>query len=140
MEAVLRRFGKTLALVAVLASALNAQCAVSCSLGAFAAVTPTAARGFEQNRSAHACCPGSAKSKPQQHKGSAHQPCSDPLVVIGSAGLDDATHAVSVSHDFDPAFTQARFELALIRRSPSWPTLPGKRGTFHPEVLSSLRI
>jgi hypothetical protein len=140
MKEVTRRLGKILALIAVMASAINAQCVLSCSLLALPLSTPDEARIVQPVHSGHACCPGSEQSKPDKEKERAHQPCSDPLLIIGNLSFANTTHAVAVAQYLDPVLTQPRFEFVPIQRSASWPVLARRRGTCDPPVLSTLRI
>ena len=72
--------GQLLALVAIMASALNAQCAVSCSL-----ITPALsseprsinAGQSDADQSQHACCPHQSAPNPKQPRHNV--PCPPPL-------------------------------------------------------------
>lgn len=79
-----RLAGQFLAIVAVMASAVNAQCALSCSMQGMTGNVPHQAHIVPSRSGAHACCPAQntpapdGKELPQQQ-----QPCPIPVVTAG---------------------------------------------------------
>src|ERR1700733_874735 len=103
MRLVIRRLGKAFALVAVMASVVNANCTLSCS---FQQLLSGALHPMEITQSAHTghtCCPGT--EKPEPAKEIPHQPCSDPLLTGGALSFADAPHVTASVQglDFAPA-------------------------------------
>jgi hypothetical protein len=137
MAVVFRNFGNILALIAVMASAINAQCALTCSLQALSSVAPTEAQMVQPNLAGHACCPRSKQTEPTKEK--SPKPCSDPLVVIGGVNFAD-TNAAAVSQHFDPALDQQLAKILLLRSSGQRFVTIDRRNTFSPPVLAALRI
>jgi hypothetical protein len=144
MRTVFRRLGKTLALVAVMASALNAHCVLSCSLQSLAPGAPHSAH-MDMNMdmdmpmpSGHDCCHGPEQSKPSNDQ--THQPCSDPLLLVASLNAVNAPQLVVVVQPFDPSFVIRSGEISPVRRSVSWPAVVDPVGTFDPPAFSILRI
>ena len=75
-----RRVGRFLALIAVVASALNAECALSCSMRVLTGKTLPPGQTTEAASSApHPCCPA-RKTLPSERNG-AEKPCSDPMTI-----------------------------------------------------------
>jgi hypothetical protein len=75
-----RLLAQALALLAMAASAVNAQCAVSCSLH------PAGAR---VSRAEHSCCPRQSGSKPSQRK--EETPCGHSVLPSDAARLERGT-------------------------------------------------
>ena len=125
MRIVFRRSGKTLALFAVMASALNAQCVLSCSLQSLSPVAPHSAHmDMDMNMdmpmpAGHDCC---------------H------LLVVGGLNSVNAPQLVVVVQPFDPSFAIRIGEVAPVRRSVSWAAVVDPVGTFDPPAFSVLRI
>ena len=71
--------GQSLALIAMMASVINAQCAVSCSLQSIAGSTASHANRLDPDRAGHACCPQHRVPKPKQQQDEA--PCPHPPPV-----------------------------------------------------------
>src|SRR5579872_6426364 len=104
-----RRFGQLLALIAVMASVLNAQCALSCSMQALPQTgqsQPNIVQSAGTGHAGHECCPGETTPKPTKDDKS--RSCSDPLLTTNSADVQNVTNVVEALHCFD---------LALIPRS-----------------------
>ena len=143
MTIVVRCLGKTLALFAVMASALNAQCVLSCSLQSLSPAAPHSAH-MNMNMdmpmpSGHGCCHASEQSKPSHDQ--THQPCTDPLLFVGDLNSLNVPQLVAVVQPFDPSFAILGDEAAPVRRSVSWPALADDPvGTFDPPAFSVLRI
>jgi hypothetical protein len=123
----LRRFGQFLALIAVMASALNAQCALSCSMQALPQTTPNHANIVQSAGTGHAgheCCPSETIPKPtRDDKG---RSCSDPLLTTNSADVTNVTNVVAPLHCFG---------LALIPRSE--PVVSSLRSTLLQSLVDS---
>src|SRR5689334_15808120 len=121
-----RRFGQLLVLIAVMASVLNAQCALSCSMQALPQTSPNEANVVQSSgtgHAGHACCPGEATSKPtKDHKS---RSCSDPLLTTNSADVPNVTNVVALYG----------FDLALILRSEH--VAQGLRSTLTPSLVDS---
>jgi hypothetical protein len=70
--------GQSLALIAMTASVINAQCAVSCALQSNAAGSPAQhVIRVDPDRAGHACCRHQSVPKPKRHKDEV--PCSHPV-------------------------------------------------------------
>ncbi len=98
------RFGQFLALIAVMASALNAQCALSCSMQALPQTAPTQANILESAAAGHVghgCCPG--ETTPRPTKDDRSRQCSDPLLTINSVEVGTTTTVIGGLHYFDLA-------------------------------------
>jgi hypothetical protein len=127
-----------------MASALNAQCVLSCSLQSLSPAAPHSAHmDMDMNMdmpmpAGHDCCHGSEQSK--QSNDQTHQPCSDPLLVVGGLNSVSAPQLVVVVQPFDPSFAIRIGEVAPVRRSVSWPAVVDPVGTFDPPAFSVLRI
>ena len=84
--------GQFLAIVAVMASAINAQCVLACSLQGVTGNVPHEAHRVHSPRGAHACCPQQnaptrhGKERPQQP-----QPCPVPLVITSDLAVASLT-------------------------------------------------
>ena len=98
----LRRFGQLLALIAVIASVLIAQCALSCSMQALSR-TATNEAAFVQSagteQAGHECCPD--ETAPRPTKNDRTQLCSDRLLTTGSVDVANAPVTAQVLHHFD---------------------------------------
>ena len=98
------RVGQFLALIAVMASALNSQCALSCSMQALPQTAPSQANILESAATGHVghgCCPGETTPKPTKNDKS--RPCSDPLLTINSVEVATTTTAIEGLHYFNLA-------------------------------------
>ena len=88
----LKRLGQSLALVAMMASVLNAQCAVSCSLKSTTQSPSSEPSGIDLDQTQHSCCPHHGAPTPKERK---HEvPCPPPLPA---ASKDRAEHAIAIS-------------------------------------------
>lgn len=99
-----RRFGQLLALIAVMASVLNAQCALSCSMLAFPQTAPNQANVVQSagmGHGGHECCPGETTPTPTKDEKS--RSCSDPLLTINGVDVSNVVSAVDAPHCFDLA-------------------------------------
>jgi hypothetical protein len=98
MNSVIRYFGQFLAMIAMVASAVNAQCALSCLAQMPAQHSAIHASAHETN--SHACC--SHGKMPDRKQQPSEQPCPTPLpsvsatVVIPAAQQTDLDHLVGV--------------------------------------------
>ncbi len=87
----LKRLGQSLALVAMMASVLNAQCVAFCSLKSTTQSPSSEASGIDLNQTQHSCCPHHGAPKPEERK---HEvPCPPPLAA---ASKDRAEHASAI--------------------------------------------
>lgn len=75
-----KRFGQSLALIAMMASVVNAQCAASCSLYTIAATLV--------DQTSHSCCPRQDEPKPEQHKDQV--PCPHPAPASAEARINNS--------------------------------------------------
>ena len=128
--------GQSLALVAMIASVLNAQCAVSCSLQSITQLPSSEPSGIDLNQEQHSCCPhGAPKPKEQKHQ----IPCPEPLPAAskdraenGNASSDSILAMVVVSLSY-------RFEL-VISHTFLEPRLPSSWLSQSQTSSTSLRI
>lgn len=134
----LRCLGQVLSIVAVLASAINTQCDVSCSLES---VTRSAAHEISSvasPRTGHACCPEQKSSKPRD-KNRQQQPCSNLLLTVSDVGIATALQHLAAP----PSSALASgyyFDLLLpIQRSPL-PVVVDSSGLHYVPAFSILRI
>jgi len=79
---VFRIFGQFLAMIALMASAVNAQCAMSCLLQNGARARQTSPVTVQPSHTGHACCPDQKAPRPgdQQRR----QPCPDPTASVSN--------------------------------------------------------
>lgn len=86
---------RILALVAIMASAINAQCAMSCSLQPIAHFSSNLLSRAALVSNSHACCPhqGTQTQKPQSDSG----PCAHPVPSSYEAVLKDADSVTVLS-------------------------------------------
>ena len=68
IKKIMKLLGQSLALMAMIASVINALCAVSCSLQSIAGSPPSHARRVDSDGAGHACCPNQGVPKPKQQK------------------------------------------------------------------------
>ncbi|MDQ6678990.1 MAG: hypothetical protein M3Z09_17035 [Acidobacteriota bacterium] len=95
-----RCIGQLLAILAVVASALNAQCALSCSLQAMAKSSGQGARTVSSRGNKHACCPEQKIPAPDDpDRPRQQQPCPDPVLTI-----NDVTFATPIQHSETPRY------------------------------------
>src|SRR6266404_5552332 len=123
--------GHFLALAAMTASVISAQCALSCSLHSNTHSFPS-----ETGRSGHSCCPHQGAPAPTQPKDS--DPCHHADVAADQVRLKNSSVSFNSiplaivagwSHANGPQFPQTRLD------SPARPDSPGQ-----PSLISSLRI
>ena len=94
-----RFLGRALAIVAVMASAVNAQCALSCSLQASHHVRPSVSLA-QAAHAGHACCPD-LKSPARNEAPRQKQPCPTPVVVVTEGNFIDAFQFAGNLHLID---------------------------------------
>jgi hypothetical protein len=103
-----KRFGQILAIVAVMASVVNAQCDLSCSLQAMTRPVAAGAGSIKSTHAGHPCCPPEQVPEPSdQHPH--QQPCPDPLPVVSDLAVATPLHLDSLpqwsdltaGHSFD---------------------------------------
>jgi hypothetical protein len=78
--------GQSLALIAMVASVINAQCALSCSLQSIAGPTASHASRVDPDRTGHACCPHQGVPKPKQQTNEG--PCPNPAPAADQVRLN----------------------------------------------------
>ncbi len=97
-----RLAGQFLAIVAVMASAVNAQCALSCSMQGMTGNASHRAHLVPSRSGAHACCPAqntpapNGKELPQQQ-----QPCPIPVVTTSDIVAANPIQHLDFSQLFD---------------------------------------
>lgn len=94
-----RVLGRVLAIVAVMASAVNAQCALSCSLQASQLARPGAAVASFAH-AGHACCPDS-KSPARNEVPRQNRPCPTPAPALFEVKPVDAFQFADNLHFID---------------------------------------
>jgi hypothetical protein len=77
---------QSLALIAMMASVINAQCAVSCSVQSIAGSPTSHASQVDPDRTGHACCPHRGVPEPKQQKDEV--PCPHPAPAADEARLN----------------------------------------------------
>jgi hypothetical protein len=101
--------GQSLALMAMMASVINAQCAVSCSLQSIAGSAASHASRVDTDRAGHPCCPRRGAPQPKQQQDEI--PCLHPVPAAGEALLNNSgasfnaipvVVAVGLSHQYRP--------------------------------------
>ena len=86
------RFGKILALLAVMASAVNAQCALSCSLHATGLPDDSRSALVDSPQTGHSC--GHGQNTPEPNKPvECRQPCPDSFPAISASAAPAPLHA-----------------------------------------------
>lgn len=131
MRTVATYLGRILALLAVLASAMNAQCTLTCSIE-----SPPVVTVLHEAHASHACCPGKKTAGTGHEKRS--KPCSDSLLMSSSSGLISDAQASPLTGYLGVAPTLTAF--VLVCQSAHSPAAFGRPIFFSPPVLSSLRI
>jgi hypothetical protein len=86
--------GQSLALIAMVTSVINAQCAVSCSLQSFAGSPASQASRIDPDYTGHACCPHQGLPKPKQQKDEV--PCPHPVRAAAEARLSNSSASFKV--------------------------------------------
>jgi hypothetical protein len=116
-----RLVGQFLAIVAVMASAVNAQCALSCSMQGMTGNAPHQAHIAPSRSGAHACCPAqnapapNGKELPQQQ-----QPCPIPVVTAGEIVAANSIQYSAVAQVIDgPTLASLDQYLPVRRYAPS---------------------
>lgn len=133
----LRIFGQFLAMFAVIASAVNAQCAISCSLQRASGAERTSAV-LQSSHPGHACCSKRSSTVPDQQP--RRQPCPNPV-----SGISDSAVVPAVQHqDAGPLFTVLPVValsnvLLPVRRQPAI-VAAGSAGIQSPPAYSILRV
>lgn len=122
--------GQFLALVAMMASVLNAQCAVSCTLKLVIHSPSSDLSAIDLNQTQHACCPHHGAPKPKEQKHSV--PCPPPLPAASKDRSDHknastasilAIVAADISHGYPlPGHVFIGPRLPSDWRSPSQPS------------------
>ena len=113
----IRQLGQSLALVAMMASVINARCAISCSLQSIARSSTVQVSRVDPYRPGHACCPHQGVPKSNQQKDEI--PCPHPVTVAaeafphtgnGSFNLIRDVGAVGLSHEYRPQLIATYFD------------------------------
>ncbi len=113
--------GQFLAIVAVMASAINAQCALSCSMQGMTGNARRQAQSVRSHGGAHACCPtqhapaphGKERSQQQQ------QPCPIPVATTSDVAVANAIQYSDVAQLFDgPAIGSLSQDLPVRQYAP----------------------
>src|ERR1700680_615036 len=130
--------GHFLALAAMTASVINAQCAVSCSLHSNSRSLSSEANPIKSGRSDHSCCPHQGRPGPMQPKDS--NPCHHPVTTADEARLKNSSISfnsiplaivVGWSHVYSPQFAKTQLDPPTVTHSPS---------LSQPSLLSILRV
>ncbi len=125
--------GHFLALTAMTASVLNAQCAVSCSLH-----SNTTFPSSETGRSEHSCCPHKGAPAPTQPKGG--DPCHHTVAAADEVRTKSSSISfnsiplgivVGWSREYGPQFPKTHLDP---------PTAPDSSGLTEPSLISILRV
>jgi hypothetical protein len=113
--------GQFLAIMAVMASAINAQCALSCSMQGMKGDAPQQAQIVRQHGGAHACCPDqhapepNGKEQPRQQ-----QPCPTPVWTTNNIAAANQIQYSDAAQLFDgPIPVSLGQDLRVRRYAPS---------------------
>jgi hypothetical protein len=122
---VMRQLGKTLALIAMMASVINAQCAMSCSLQTFGNSAAAESKPALVHAETHACCPrhdsnsqqapGNTCPRPTSHSDEVRLETNGTAFVL-AAGVDLPMSTESIAI----AAPQFRFIRAEVRAAVNW--------------------
>ena len=131
--------GQFLALFAVLASAINAQCALSCSLQNIPLPVPHHLSGTHAFAAEHACCPNQKSSGPNHQN---HQPpaCPDPLPAVSNVTFTVTSEDATVKPPSLGLATGYSFLVALPAQQLPSPAALNFSGFHHTPVFSILLI
>lgn len=113
----LKYFGQFLAIVAVLASAINAQCAISCSMQTMTRSAAGRTTSVHAPRTGHACCPeqnAPVPSDQNQHQ----QPCPDPSPNLSALAVPLSLQHLDVPQSFDSESAYSFVVAIRVQRSP----------------------
>jgi hypothetical protein len=125
-----KRLGQILAVVAVMASAVNAQCDLSCSLQAMTRPAAPEAGSIKATHAGHPCCPAQQVPQPSdQHRH--QQPCPDPLPVVSDLTVATNLHVdsppqwadLTAGHSFNLVLPIQQSSLPLVVESPPAPDI-----------------
>jgi hypothetical protein len=97
-----RRLGRMLAIVAVMAAAVDAQCVLSCSLVAMARPVSNETISAHVSNSRHACCPN-PKSPGHGRQDQNKQPCPSPVSELNAFPVATQLQQWDVPRVCDPA-------------------------------------
>jgi hypothetical protein len=127
---------RVLALIAMMACIVNAQCAVSCSLQPIAASSATHESAADPNLADHECCPHPGAPQPKQQKNKVPCPHAGPPandVALGKSGITliPGVVAAGVAPEYRP-------RLVEIDHDP--PTASASPGLSHLSSIFILRI
>ena len=134
----LKLLGHFLALTAMTASVINAQCAMSCSLHSDSRSPSSEASPPNLGGSDHSCCPHRRAPGPMQPKGG--NPCHRTVAIADGVRLNDnrisfnsmpLAIVVGPSHEYGPQF--AKTPLNSL-------TAPDPPGLSQPFLVSILRV
>ena len=98
-----KQLGRFLALVTMMASVINAQCTVSCSVHTVARSPAPQASPVESSRTGHSCC--KHREGPEQKQQKDDAPCPHPAMTADEARLENN----GGSFNFMPAMVVAIF-------------------------------
>ncbi len=112
-----RSLGQILAVVAIVATAVNAQCALSCSLKAStqSSAYDDSTSGTHLTRIGHACCPGQKSPEPS-NRSQQKQPCPDPSLPVMETKIASFVQFVDASHFVSVASCLSFDEVLYVNR------------------------
>lgn len=131
--------GQSLALIAMMVSVINAQCALSCSLPSIAGSPASPhASPVDPDRTGHACCPHQGVPKPKQQKDEV--PCPHPIPAADEARLNKSSASfnaipavvvVGLGHQYCPELAETYLDSL---------TAPGSSDRSHLSSVFILKI
>jgi hypothetical protein len=133
-----RYFGQFFAIVAALASAINAQCALSCSLQTVTRSAAHETSNVHSPRTGHPCCPEQKAPVPSDQNRQ-QQPCPDPLPTISDIRAATALQHLDAPQSFDLASGYSFDLVPPVHRSPL-PVVVDSSGFHDAPAFSVLRI
>src|SRR5579883_1908795 len=137
MGSVMRSFGQFLAMIAMVASAVNAQCALSC----FAQASPSPATihaAAHHSNPAHSCCSHGKSSDRKERKN--EQPCPTSLPGVSANVVITAAQQTGTLHFENAAFGAHATMVVLPLRWQLATVFNDSPGLHHPPAFSVLRI
>ena len=133
----LKYIGQILAMFAMVASAINAQCALYCSLRMAPNSAAYRASGAPSSGTGHSCCP-ERKAPLTDTQNRRQHPCADPLATV-VGGIAPASQSLDAPQCFDSAFRPSSNRSLQVKRFPP-PLVVDSSGIFAFPAFSVLRI
>jgi hypothetical protein len=122
-----------------MASAINAQCALSCSLQTVPRSSAYETQNIHSHRGGHACCqPQKTPARNDQNR-QQQQPCPDPVLTISEVGFATPIQHLDPPRDFAGHLIYSP-DVALPVRQIALPAVVDSSGTPNTPAFFILRI